>query len=102
MAEPLEVRVLDGRQAVFGEQHAAINKDMSNLGVTYQCLGRLEGSRALMERATSLSKEVYGPRSVETATSLSDLSSPLCDKVEFQEAVQLAEQALALRRVSRI
>ena len=56
MAEPLEVQVLDGRRAIFGEQHTVTIKAMSNLAVTYQYLDRLGDSKALMERATALSK----------------------------------------------
>ena len=52
----------------------------------------------LMERATFLRKEMYGLRNLETLTSLSTYSSLLCDKGQFQEAGQLAEETLRLRR----
>ncbi len=71
---------------------------MGNLAVTCQYLGRLEAPKVLMVRVTSLRKEIYGPRNLETLTSLSAYSSLLCDKGKFEEAGQLAEETLRLRR----
>jgi tetratricopeptide (TPR) repeat protein len=71
---------------------------MSTMGDAYHSLGSYKNARALKDQALDLRRQVYGPRSLETAASLVSLAETLSRQANYRDSEQRAREAVALLR----
>jgi serine/threonine protein kinase/tetratricopeptide (TPR) repeat protein len=94
--------ILDkGAQRIRGElrdQPAIRATVVSTLGNVYRSLGLYAKARALDEEALALRRQVFGPRSLEVASSLVAVGRSLSSEGQYEEAERMFRTALETRR----
>ncbi|MDI1492405.1 MAG: hypothetical protein OHK93_003619 [Ramalina farinacea] len=72
-AEELEVRVMETRKRVLGEEHPDTLTSMANLAFTIKSQGRNDHAIELMKRCVKLRQQLLGLGHPQTETSLEAL-----------------------------
>jgi serine/threonine protein kinase/tetratricopeptide (TPR) repeat protein len=68
------------------------------MGRAYLALGLYDKAYSLQNKALDTKRELFGPRSAETARSMADLAEALHHRGRFGEAESMARESLELRR----
>ena len=99
--EALEVAraLVDRATRAFGEGHPLTNASVNNLATILDTLGQQDEAETLYLRAaTSLARAQTAQDLVDLSNVLASLTALKQSRLEFQDAVGLAEQVLELRR----
>ncbi|KAI4098876.1 MAG: hypothetical protein L6R37_006269, partial [Teloschistes peruensis] len=91
-AEELEVRVLQTRKRVLGEEHPDTLTSMANLAATYRDQGRWKEAEELEVRVLQTRKRVLGEEHPDTLTSMANLASTWEAQGQDVEAVNLMQE----------
>ena len=69
---------------------------LSTMGAAYHSLGAYKNARTLKDEALALQRQVYGPRSPQTAAGLVSLAETMMRQAEYKEAERRAREAIGL------
>jgi len=97
-AIPLQEKVRDYYQAIYGAEHPDTLAAMSALGASYYRIGRLDEALKLHEKALELRRKVNGPEHPDTLTAMNALAVSYYAAGRYDEAFGLWERVLPLRR----
>jgi hypothetical protein len=73
-AGELEVKVLEARRRVLGEEHLDTIRAMANLGATYRNQGRLKEAEELEVKVLAVRRRVLGEEHPDTITAIANLA----------------------------
>ncbi|KAL8636885.1 MAG: hypothetical protein Q9228_005779 [Teloschistes exilis] len=96
-AEELEVRVMQTRKRVLGEEHPDTLTSMANLASTYWNQGRWKEAEELEVRVMQTRKRVLGEEHPDTLTSMANLASTWEAQGQDVEAVNLMQECIRLQ-----
>ncbi|KAH8701409.1 kinesin light chain [Phaeosphaeriaceae sp. PMI808] len=88
-AEELEVRVMETRKRVLGEEHPDTLSSMANLASTYRNQGRWKEAEELEVRVMETSLRVLGEEHPDTLSSMANLASTYRNQGRWKEAEEL-------------
>lgn len=96
--EPVDLRVLDLRQGVFGEMHPETIHNMADLAGTYYEQGRYDEAEEICTKTLTFRKELLGDKHPGTTRSMHLLASICIEQNRYAEAEELFEQILTFQR----
>ncbi len=93
----LQGLTLQGRaEAIFPKSEPRFFESNLGVGQLYRTMAQYDLARPLVQRALELAERHSGPKSVEVARSADELSRVLLAQGYFSDALQSAEQAIAI------
>lgn len=98
--EPIDLRVLNLRQGVFGEKHPETMRGMVYLVTTYYEQGRYDEAEKICTKALNLQQEVLGEKHRHTIYSMSLLASVYTSQGRYSKAEELYKQSLNFQNES--
>ncbi len=94
-AEPLFETVIEKRKRRFGELHSSVSEALVNLATLRDRQGDAAGAEALYRRALAIDRRLL-PGHPELAADLNNLAALLLRQNRLDEALALADEALAI------
>jgi len=99
-AEELQVKVLEARRRVLGEEHPGTIRAMANLAVTYWNQGRWKEAKELEVEVLEARRRVLGEEHPDTISAMANLASTYWNQGRSKEAEELEVKVMeASRRV---
>ncbi|KAK7419112.1 hypothetical protein QQZ08_010982 [Neonectria magnoliae] len=92
--EELEVRVIEMRKRVLGEEHPDTLTSMANLASTYSNQGRWKEAEALFVRVMETRKRVLGEEHPNTLISMANLALTYSNQGRWKEAEELVVRVM--------
>ena len=96
--EELEMRVLEVRKRILGEDHPDTLRSMANLAVTYSRQGREGEAEELLVRVVEIRKRVLGEEHPDTLTTMENLAVTYNKQGRQEEAEELEARVLKVRK----
>ena len=96
-AEKLNVRVVETRKRVLGEEHPDTLSSIYNLAITYWNQGRWKEAEELEVRVLEVRKKVLGVDHPNTLSSMHNLACTYWDQERWEEAISLLKECIQLR-----
>ncbi|KAF6786572.1 kinesin light chain protein, partial [Colletotrichum musicola] len=97
-AEELNVRVIETRKRVLGEEHPSTLTSMGNLASTFWNQGRWKEAEELDVRVMETRKRVLGEEHPSTLTSIANLASTYRNQGRWKEAEELEVRVMETRK----
>ena len=96
-AEELEVRVMEARKRVLGEEHPDTLVSIGNLASTYRGQGRWTEAEELEVQVMEVMKRVLGEEHPDTLRSMNNLAFTLKSQCRNEEAISLMKTCAQLQ-----
>jgi len=97
-AEPLMRRALAIDQAILGDAHPSVGRDLNNLAQLLKATDRLAEAEPLLRRAVAINQDSFGEAHPTVAILLNNLASLLEATNRHTEAESLRQRALAIKQ----
>ncbi|CAG8016353.1 unnamed protein product [Penicillium nalgiovense] len=97
-SQPVDQRLYELRQQMFGESHPATIRSLANLATTYHAQGRYSEAEPMGVKALELQRQVLGEKHPDTFRTLASLATTYHKQGRYGEAEPMEVKALELRR----